>query len=109
MVNRDRADSKKHLWRAFLLLCTGSFLLLCTKLPVPPVVDTLLCFGGGAVLLYANGEFLFGLLIHANMDESPPQESQHMGPSSRAASPTEALDPPPQSLVPPLVSPGKQD
>lgn len=69
---KDREDSKKHLWRALLLLCCGSVLLLCTKLDVTSFWDKVLCFGGGAALLYANGEFLFGLLIHANADDAPP-------------------------------------
>lgn len=65
----EGSESKKHLWRALVLLCLGSALLLATKGEFSPFWDGLLCFAGGALLLYANGEFLFGLLIHANADE----------------------------------------
>lgn len=69
MVGTQR-ESKKHLWRAFFLLCLGSILLLLTKFGFSALWDKLLCFGGGGLLLYANGEFLFGLLIHANTEEA---------------------------------------
>lgn len=76
MVKSDRGDSKRHLWQAFYLLCSGCTLLLCTKFDIPPLWDSILCFVGGAMLLYANGAFLFGLLIHANINDTPPPSTQ---------------------------------
>lgn len=70
------SKGKKHIWRGLGLLGLGSALLLCTKFNPSPLWDSLLCFGGGGMLLYANGEFLFGLLIHANAVEPAPSDTE---------------------------------
>lgn len=79
---KPRNKSKKHLWRALFLLCLGSGLLLLTKLGFSSFWDSLLCFGGGGMLLYANGEFLFGLLIHANSEDTNSPDAPELGASS---------------------------
>lgn len=80
-----QGESKKHLWRALFLLCLGSGLLLLTKFGFSTFWDSLLCFGGGGLLLYANGEFLFGLLIHANAEDSTSPDASPLAPELAAS------------------------
>ena len=48
------------------MLAAGSAVLLCSKFSPPLWVDTLLVFSGGGMLLFGNGQILYGLLVHAD-------------------------------------------
>lgn len=63
---KRHVESKGHLLKGLLLLLLGSILLLCCKLSLPLWLDSFLVFIGAGILLYGNGQILYGLLVHAD-------------------------------------------
>lgn len=75
-MNPRRSKSRGHLTKGLLLLVMGSVVLLLCKLPLALWLDTACAFGGGGLLLSANGYILYGLLTHAD-DRTYAEDSTH--------------------------------